>query len=78
MGKPDFCICENKGAKQLHGKISTFVFTTKIVKSLYFLNLKFHASSHLLWLSSLVCVGPGQKPWTDFLAMRLISYEYYI
>ena len=42
--------------------ISAFVFATWIVQSLYFLNPKFHASSHLLWLYSLVCVGPGQKP----------------
>ena len=32
--------------------ISTFVFTTQIVQSLYFLNPKFHASSHLVWLYS--------------------------
>ena len=29
---------------------------------LYFLNPKFQASSHLLWLYSLVCVDIGQKP----------------
>ena len=34
----------------------------RIVHSLCFLNLKFQASSHLLWLYSPVCVGPGQKP----------------
>ena len=42
--------------------ISAFVFATLIVRSLYFLNLKFQASSHLLWLYSPVCVGPGRKP----------------
>ena len=42
--------------------ISAFVFATRIVQSLYFLNMKFQASSHLLWLYSPVCVGPGQKP----------------
>ena len=42
--------------------ISVSVFTTRIVQSLYFLNPKFQASSHLLWLYSPVCVGPGQKP----------------
>ena len=36
--------------------ISVFVFATRIVQSLYFLNPKFQASSHLLWLYSLVCV----------------------
>ena len=38
--------------------ISTFVFATQIVQSLYFLNPKFQASSYLMWLYSLVCVGP--------------------
>ena len=42
--------------------ISVFVFATRIVQSLYFLNTKFQASSHLVWLYSLVCVGPGRKP----------------
>ena len=42
--------------------ISAFVFATRIVQSLYFLNTKFHASSCLLLLCSPVCVGPGQKP----------------
>ena len=42
--------------------ISGFVFATRIVQSLYFLNTKIQASSHLLWLYSLVCVGPGRKP----------------
>ena len=42
--------------------ISAFVFATWIVQSLYFLNPKFQASSHLLQLYSLVCVGPGRKP----------------
>ena len=42
--------------------ISAFVFATPIVQSLYFLNPKFQASSHLLWLYMLVCVGTGGKP----------------
>ena len=42
--------------------ISAFVFAAWIVQSLFFLNPKFHASSHLLWLYSPVCVGPGRKP----------------
>ena len=33
----------------------------KIVQSFYFLNPKFQASSHLLLLYSLVCIGPGRK-----------------
>ena len=42
--------------------ISVFVFATRILQSLCFLNSKFQASSHLLWLYSPVCVGPGRKP----------------
>ena len=59
MRKPDFCICENKGADQLR------VFATQIVKSLYFLNTKFQASSHLMQLYSPVSVGSGRKPPED-------------
>ena len=60
MRKLAFCICENKDADQLR---CAFVFaTTRIVQSLYFLNPKFPASSHLLRLYSPVCVGPGRKP----------------
>ena len=47
MRKPAFCICKNKEADQLRG-----IFATRIVQSLYFLNPKLHASSHLLWLYS--------------------------
>ena len=42
--------------------ISAFVFATQIVQSYYFLNTQFQASSHLLWLYSLVSVGSGRKP----------------
>ena len=42
--------------------ISAFVFATRIVQSLYYLNPKLQASSHLVWLYSPVCVGPGRKP----------------
>ena len=54
MRKPDFCLCENK-------LISAFVFATRIVQFLFFLNPKFQASSLLLRLYSPVCVGPGWK-----------------
>ena len=50
--KTCLCIHENKGADQLHSNtaqlISLFVFATYIVQSLYFLNPKFQANSHLL------------------------------
>ena len=61
MRKPAFCICENKGADQ--GLCFPYmVFPTWIVQSLCFLNPKFQATSHFLWLYSLVCVRPGRKP----------------
>ena len=49
--------------------ISAFVFASYVVLSVYFLNPKFQASSHLLYLYSLVCVGPGRKP------ERLFSHD---
>ena len=42
--------------------ISAFVFATRIVQSLFYLNPKFQASSHLVRLYIPVCVGPGRKP----------------
>ena len=42
--------------------ISAFVSATQIVQFLFFLNLKFQASNHLLWPYSLVCVRPGRRP----------------
>ena len=71
--KPAFCICENKGADQLRitaKLISIFVFATQIVQPLYFLNTKFQASNHLLWLYSPVCVRPGRKPWRPVFSQR--------
>ena len=44
------------------GLISAFVFARQKVQSLFYLNPKYQASSHLLVLYSLVCVGPGRKP----------------
>ena len=38
--------------------------------SLYYLNPKFQASSHLLWLYRLVCVGPGRKPRRPVFSQR--------
>ena len=64
MRKLAFYICKNKGADQLQGTvqlINAFVFGTQRVQSLYFLNPKFQASSHLQWLDSQVCVEPGWK-----------------
>ena len=54
--------------------ISACVFATRIVQSLYFLNPKYQASGHLLWLYRLVCVGPGGKPRRPVFSQRG-SYE---
>ena len=65
LRKPPFCICEKKTqiSYAVTAKlISAFVFATQIVQSLYCLNPKFQASSHLLWLHSPVCIEPGRKP----------------
>ena len=76
MRKPAFCKCENKDADQLCGYavtvklISAFVFAIRIVQSLFYLNLKFQASSHLLLRYSLVCVGPGQNPRRPVFSQR--------
>ena len=65
MRKPDFCLGENKGADHFAVTaklISTFVFATRIVQFLFYLNPKFQASSSFLSLYRPVCVGPGRKP----------------
>ena len=65
MRKPAFGICENKDADQLRGYREAdqrLFLALRIVQSFYFLNTAFQASSHLLWLYSSVCVGPGRKP----------------
>ena len=59
------CICKSKDTDQLcsYAKlINAFVFATRIEQSLYFLNPKFLASSDLLLLHSMVCVGHVRKP----------------
>ena len=65
MKEKTFCICKNKGTDSSDHKLmfiqlndSAFVSITQIVQFLYFLNPKCPASSHLLCLYSLVCVGP--------------------
>ena len=42
--------------------ISAFIFATRIVQFLFFLNQKFPVSGHLLYLYSPVCVEPDRKP----------------
>ena len=55
--------------------ISAFVFATRIVHFLFFLNPKFQASSLLLRLYSLICVGPVRKPhcWFSHEAAHMIT-----
>ena len=72
MRKPAFYICENKDATAK--LISAFVFATRIGQSLYFLYTKFQASSHPVWLYSLVCVGPGRKPLRPVFSQRGSNY----
>ena len=78
IGKPTICIGENKGTYQLNtvaAKLtSAFVFATWIVLFLFFLNPKFQASSHPLWLHKLVRVGPGRNPncWFSYAQAHLV------
>ena len=79
--KPAFCIYA-KTKTQINFAvsaklISAFFFATLIVQSLYFLNPRFQASSHLLCLHSPVCVGPGQKSQGPVFS-RHGSYLYYV
>ena len=61
--------------------IRAFVFPTLTVHSLFYLNLKFQAPSHLLWLYSPVCVEPGRKPRRPVFSQRGsygLSYSFYL
>ena len=50
--------------------ISTFVFAIRIVQFLYYLNPRFQATIHFLWLYRPVCVGPGRKPRRPVFSQR--------
>ena len=50
--------------------ISAFVFASRKIQFLYFLNLKFQPSGYLLWSYRLVCVGPGRKPRRPVFSQR--------
>ena len=65
MRKPAFCTVYAKTKTQISFAV-TFVFATRIVQSLYFLNPKFQVSNNLLRVYSPVCVRPGQKPQGSF------------
>ena len=84
MGKPTICICENKDTHisfAVTAKlINAFVFATQIVQFLFFLNPKFQASSHLLWLYRPLCVRPVRKPhcWFSHEAAHIIMISNYV
>ena len=76
MRKPAFCICEKqrrRSAPWYGNRVADqhlCFLATWIAQSLNLLNPKFQASSHLLWLYSLVCVAPGQKPRRPVFSQR--------
>ena len=73
MRKPAFSFAKTKtqiSCAVTAQLISAFVFATWIVQSLFYLNPKFQACSHLLWLYSLVCVRPGRKPLRPIFSQR--------
>ena len=73
LRKPDFAFAKTKmqiSFAVTPKLISTFVFATRIVQFLYYLNPKFQASNHLVWLYSPVCVGPGRKPGRPVFSQR--------
>ena len=73
-GTPAFCECKNKGADQLRSNCTANQhLCIRYMDSTNPLLAKSEISSHLLWLYSPLCVGPGRKPQkTAFLTSRLI------
>ena len=77
--KPTICICENKDADQLTAKmISAYVFASRIVQFLYFLNL------HNFHLLTIFCDCTGRfvldlvgTHIVGFLTHMLICFEYW-
>ena len=55
--------------------VSAFAFTIWIVRSHYFLNLKFQASSHLLWLCRTWSENPKDRFSQEVAQMRCLSLE---
>ena len=71
--KPAFCICENKDEDQLRGSREAdqrlcFRYTDSSIPLLP--TSEIQVSSHLLWLYSPVCVGPGRKPRRPVFSQR--------
>ena len=73
MRKPTFCICENKDADKLRGNREAdqrlcFRYIDSTIPLLPVNEIL--ASSHLVWLCSPVCVGPGRKPRRPVFSQR--------
>ena len=80
MRKPDFAYAKIKvqiSFTVTAKLISAFVFATWMVQFLFFLNLKFQASSLLLRLYRPVCDIPGRKP-RRLVFPRCSSYQNYV
>ena len=82
MGKPTICIGENKDADQLRGnreadQLGAFVFATRVVQFLFYLNPKFQDSSSFLCLYRPVCVRPVRKPhcWFSHEAAHILGED---
>ena len=62
MGKPDFCLCESKGADQLcsYSRADQHLCFRYMDNTIPLL-IKTEASSHRLWRHRPVCVRPGWK-----------------
>ena len=78
MRKPVFCLCKNKDADQLRGNhTADQCLCFRFINNAISLLPKFIASSHLLWLNSLVYVLIwSETPKTGFLMIRLkMCYE---
>ena len=73
MGKPDFCICENKDADQLRSnrEADQCLCFRYIVQFLYFLNPKFQFLCHFPSLYSPVCVGPCRNSRRQVFSRRM-------
>ena len=75
--KPAFMHMQKQRCRSAAQLISASDFVIRIVQSLYYLNPKFQASIHLLWLYRPVCVGLGRKPRRPvFFTTRLICAQY--
>ena len=72
MRKHAFCICENKGADQLHvpRSLSVPLFSLQILQSPYFLNFK--PLSVFCVCTAGLCQTRSEITKTDFVALQLI------